>query len=49
MSGPPRPPTRRLPGMKPRTSDFVGAAVLTIVLVALVAILLIGNIPPPEA
>ena len=31
--------------MNPRTSDFVGAAVLAAVLFALVAILVLGNIP----
>ncbi len=31
--------------MQPTTRDFVGAAILTIVLVALVAILVVGNIP----
>jgi hypothetical protein len=33
--------------MHPRPSDFIGAAMLTIVLVALVAILVAGNVPPP--
>jgi hypothetical protein len=31
--------------MNPRTSDFVGAALLAAVLCALVAILVLGNIP----
>ena len=40
---------RRLRGMNPRPRDFIGAAVLAIVLFALVAILVIGNIPAAEA
>lgn len=35
--------------MKPRPIDFIGAAVLAIVLIGLVAILVVGNIPVPEA
>jgi hypothetical protein len=35
--------------MHPRASDFLGAAILAIVLVALVAILVAGNVPPPPA
>jgi hypothetical protein len=31
--------------MEPRARDMVGAAVLAIVLVALVALLVVGNIP----
>jgi hypothetical protein len=31
--------------MNPRTSDFLGAAVLAVVLFALIAILVLGNIP----
>jgi hypothetical protein len=31
--------------MNPRATDFLGAAVLAAVLVALVAILVLGNIP----
>jgi hypothetical protein len=31
--------------MKPRRRDFVGATVLFIVLIALVAIVVVGNIP----
>jgi len=31
--------------MNPRASDFLGAAVLAVVLFALVAILVLGNIP----
>jgi hypothetical protein len=35
--------------MPPRTSDVVGAAVLTLVLFALIAIILIANVPAAEA
>ncbi len=35
--------------MNPRPIDFIGAAVLAIVLIGLVALLVIGNIPAPEA
>jgi hypothetical protein len=35
--------------MHPRPRDFIGAAVLAIVLFGLVAILVIGNIPAAEA
>jgi hypothetical protein len=31
--------------MNPRASDFIGAALLAAVLVALIAILVLGNIP----
>jgi hypothetical protein len=34
--------------MPPRPIDFVGAAILTLVLFALVAVLFIGNIPVHE-
>jgi hypothetical protein len=34
--------------MNPRPIDFIGAAVLALVLVSLVAILVIGNIPTAE-
>jgi hypothetical protein len=32
--------------MNPRASDFIGAALLAGILIALVAILVLGNIPP---
>mgnify|MGYP000616133940 CR=1 FL=1 len=35
--------------MDPRRSDLIGAALLTLVLVSLVAILFVGAIPAPEA
>lgn len=35
--------------MHPRPIDFIGAAVLTIVLLGLVAAIFFGNIPVPEA
>lgn len=35
--------------MKPRPIDFIGAAVLAIVLIGLVALIFVGNIPAPEA
>jgi hypothetical protein len=35
--------------MEPRPIDFIGAAVLAIVLIGLVAIIVLGNIPPAEA
>lgn len=35
--------------MDPRPIDFIGAAVLTLVLVSLVVILVVGAIPPVEA
>ena len=35
--------------MKPRLVDFIGAAALAIVLFGLVALLVAGNIPTPEA
>jgi len=35
--------------MNPRPIDFIGAAVLALVLVSLVAILVIGNIPAAES
>ena len=35
--------------MKPRPSDIIGAAVLTIVLFTLVAVLVFGNIPAEGA
>jgi hypothetical protein len=35
--------------VNPRPIDFIGAALLTIVLIGLVAIIVIGNIPVPEA
>jgi hypothetical protein len=35
--------------MDPRPIDFIGAAVLTVVLVALVVVLLVNNIPAVEA
>ena len=35
--------------MNPRPIDFIGAALLAIVLIGLVALLVIGNIPAPEA
>lgn len=34
--------------MHPRPIDFIGAAVLTVVLLALVAVMFFGNIPAPE-
>lgn len=34
--------------MHPRPIDFIGAALLAVVLVALVAILVGGNLPPAE-
>lgn len=35
--------------MNPRPVDFIGAAVLALVLFALVAIIVVGNIPTTEA
>jgi hypothetical protein len=35
--------------MNPRPIDFIGAAVLALVLFALVAIIVVGNIPVTEA
>lgn len=35
--------------MEPRPIDFIGAALLTLVLVSLVVILFVGAIPSPEA
>jgi hypothetical protein len=35
--------------MNPRPIDFIGAAVLALVLFALVAIIVVGNIPVAEA
>ncbi len=35
--------------MKPRPIDFIGAAVLAIVLIGLVAFLVVGNIAVPES
>lgn len=35
--------------MEPRPIDFIGAALLTLVLVSLVVILFVGAIPNPEA
>ena len=35
--------------MHPRPIDFIGAAVLTIVLLGLVALIVFGNLPAPEA
>lgn len=35
--------------MNPRPIDFIGAAVLALVLFALVAIIVVGNIPATEA
>lgn len=35
--------------MDPRPSDIIGAAVLALVLFALVAVLVIGNMPTAEA
>jgi hypothetical protein len=35
--------------MSPRPIDFIGAALLAIVLIGLVAIIVLGNIPPAEA
>jgi hypothetical protein len=35
--------------MNPRPIDFVGAALLVIVLLGLVAIIVVGNIPVAEA
>jgi hypothetical protein len=35
--------------MHPRPIDFVGAAVLTVVLLALVAVIVFGNLPVHEA
>lgn len=35
--------------MNPRPIDFVGAALLAIVLLGLVAIIVVGNIPVAEA
>ena len=35
--------------MKPRPIDFIGAAVLAAVLFGLVALIVFGNIPTPEA
>lgn len=35
--------------MKPRPSDFIGAAVLAIVLFTLVAVIVFGNLPAAEA
>jgi hypothetical protein len=32
--------------MHPRTRDFVGAALLAFVLVALVVVIIVGSIPP---
>ena len=40
---------RTLPAMNPRPRDYISAAVLAIVLFALVAILVFGNIPAAEA
>jgi|APIni6443716594_1056825.scaffolds.fasta_scaffold1543451_1 uncharacterized membrane protein len=35
--------------MEPRPIDFIGAALLALVLVSLVVILFVGAIPPAEA
>ena len=35
--------------MHPRPIDFVGAAVLTVVLLALVAVIVFSSLPVPEA
>jgi hypothetical protein len=35
--------------MQPRPTDFLGAALLAIVLIGLVVILFVGNIPPAPA
>lgn len=35
--------------MQPRPVDFIGAALLAFVLVALVVVIFVGSIPPPEA
>lgn len=35
--------------MEPRPIDFIGAAILALVLVSLVVILFVGAIPPAEA
>jgi hypothetical protein len=35
--------------MHPRPIDFIGAALLAIVLMTLVAVIVVGNIPAPEA
>jgi hypothetical protein len=35
--------------MSPRPTDFIGAALLAVVLLALVAIIVLGNIPAAEA
>jgi hypothetical protein len=35
--------------MKPRPIDFIGAAILTVVLFGLVALIVFGNMPPAEA
>jgi hypothetical protein len=35
--------------MRPRPIDFIGAALLAIVLVTLVVVIVVGNIPTPEA
>jgi hypothetical protein len=35
--------------MHPRPIDFIGAALLAAVLIALVVILVAGNLPAPEA
>jgi hypothetical protein len=35
--------------MHPRPTDFIGAALLALVLFALVAILVFGNVPAAEA
>ena len=44
-------PIRRRPTspMKPRLSDYLGAAILAIVLFALVAVIVFGNSPAAEA
>lgn len=35
--------------MQPRPVDFIGAAILAVVLFGLVAIIVFGNMPPAEA